>query len=91
MFVDPLDGAAAGARLHERAVVFIPPAQPARFGEFSFLLRCHWGRAKALCECDCARCFVQAVLEWTCSERPPENLFSIYRTWQSILSSVGTA
>eukprot|EP00964_Phaeocystis_antarctica_P031263 scaffold17691_cov72-Phaeocystis_antarctica.AAC.2 len=27
--VDPLGGAAAGARLHERAVVFIPPAQPA--------------------------------------------------------------
>eukprot|EP00964_Phaeocystis_antarctica_P051565 scaffold30088_cov61-Phaeocystis_antarctica.AAC.4 len=29
VFVDPLGGAAAGARLHERAVVFIAPAQPA--------------------------------------------------------------
>eukprot|EP00964_Phaeocystis_antarctica_P070050 scaffold42617_cov57-Phaeocystis_antarctica.AAC.3 len=30
VFVDQLGGAAAGARLHERAVVFITPAQPAR-------------------------------------------------------------
>ena len=27
-FVDPLDGAAASAGLHERPVVFIPPAKP---------------------------------------------------------------
>eukprot|EP00964_Phaeocystis_antarctica_P082013 scaffold51376_cov62-Phaeocystis_antarctica.AAC.7 len=30
VFVDPLGGAAACARLHERAVVIVPPAQPAR-------------------------------------------------------------
>eukprot|EP00964_Phaeocystis_antarctica_P024646 scaffold13818_cov56-Phaeocystis_antarctica.AAC.2 len=36
--VDPLGGAAAGARLHERAVVIVPPAQPARL-----LLHYHTG------------------------------------------------
>eukprot|EP00964_Phaeocystis_antarctica_P154112 scaffold122668_cov63-Phaeocystis_antarctica.AAC.1 len=30
VLVDPLGGATAGARLHEPAIVFIPPAQPAR-------------------------------------------------------------
>eukprot|EP00964_Phaeocystis_antarctica_P087792 scaffold55803_cov63-Phaeocystis_antarctica.AAC.1 len=30
VLVDPLGGAAAGARLDERAIVFVPPAQPAR-------------------------------------------------------------
>eukprot|EP00964_Phaeocystis_antarctica_P111502 scaffold75857_cov64-Phaeocystis_antarctica.AAC.2 len=30
VLVDPLGGAAAGTRLHERAVLFICPAQPAR-------------------------------------------------------------
>ena len=36
VLVDPLGGAAAGARLDERAVVFTLPAQPALL-----LLHCH--------------------------------------------------
>ena len=62
VFVDPLGGAAAGARLHERAVVFFfSEAQPARH-----LLHDHLSfgrRAVALCKCDCAVLFAGRARE----------------------------
>eukprot|EP00964_Phaeocystis_antarctica_P088239 scaffold56154_cov66-Phaeocystis_antarctica.AAC.1 len=63
--VDPLGGAAAGARLNERPVVFIPPAQSARP-----LLRYHSG-----CECRRSASALRAVLRAGRAgvERPPKN------------------
>ena len=61
VFVDPLGGAAAGARLHERAVVFFSEAQLARH-----LLHDHLSfgrRAVALCKCDCAVLFAGRARE----------------------------